>query len=171
MSRLNQIRRQQDYKGMCNMDRRIFDFVVDDKDNPKEYIINYNIRTIIGETVEHRPIYQYSTRVKITFPDRYPFDPPRAVVIGGERPYHVNWYPDNTWCYGYWDPTEDLWSYVRRLAKTLQFAPEYTNVNSRANRDEKVLDFWNRGLRNGLFPCDKQELSTGDAKKPRIRFL
>lgn len=157
-----------DYELMKNMKGFVIDFKVDDEENPTNYTIYFHIRTCIGTDASGRPIYRDTSVVDLTLPPDYPFSPPVA-HMRDRQPAHVNWYRDRQWCYGHWMVEEPLWSYVRRMAKTIQFAPEYTNVNSPANRD--CIPLWNEGLRKGWFPCDKQNLPTGDKKRRRIRFV
>ncbi len=159
-----------DYELMKFMRGPIMDFTVDDEDNPRKYVITFHIRTCIGKDRSGKPVCRDTSVVDLTLPQDYPYSPPRA-CMRDQQPYHVNWYPDGAWCYGLWDVEEPLWSYVRRMAKTIQFAPEYTNVNSRANLDSEVLSLWEKGLRESWFPCDRQNLPVGDKKKSRIRFV
>ena len=162
------IRVKNDYEMMKNMKGKVIDFTVDDEDNPRNYVITFHIHSIIGEDSAGKPIYRDVHTVDLQLPSDYPQSPPRGKMRERPQPYHVNWYSDGAWCYGHWEISEPLWSYVRRMARTLQFAPEYTNAGSRANRSDEVLAFWNKSSNKKLFPCDKQELPTGDRKKSRI---
>jgi len=160
-------RRKNEYELMKNMKGPIIDFTVNDINDPTVYTITFNIKTCIGEDAMGRPVYRNKSTVDVTLPPDYPDSAPRA-VMREQQPAHVNWYKSRSWCYGHWSVDEPLWSYVRRMAKTIQFAPEYTNANSRANSD--CLDLWKEGLRNKWFPCDRQTLPTGDKKKSHIRM-
>lgn len=160
------IRIKHEYELMKRMKGPVIDFTVDDENNPCHYTIFYYIRTCIGVDASGRPIYRDVSVVDLTLPPDYPFSPPH-VCIRGQPPAHVNWYRDGRWDYGCWDACEPLWRFVSRLAKTLQFMPEYTNSNSVSNCE--YLPLWEEGLSKGWFPCDKQDLPTGD--KSRIRIL
>lgn len=165
---VGKIRIKHDYELMKRMKGSVIDFTVDDENNPIKYTIIFHIRTCIGVDTRGRPIYRDTSVVDLTLPPDYPFSPPVA-YMRDQQSAHVNWYKDGQWCYGHWMVEEPLWSYVRRMAKTIQFAPEYTNVNSKANSD--CLSLWNEGLSKGWFPCDKQNLPTGDKKRSRIRII
>ncbi len=161
---LRAIRLKNDYKLMAGMRNSAVDWTVDDPDNPEHYVVTFNIRTIIGLDAKGKPIYRDKSTVDITFPPEYPTVKPRA-VMREQQPFHVNWYTDRAWCPGVWSTDEQLWSYVRRMAKTLQFDKRYSNVKSPANPN--AVSFWNENAGTNLFPTDKQELPIGEEKKRR----
>jgi ubiquitin-protein ligase len=72
------------------------------------------------------------SRADITFPVRYPFQPPVIYV----RPvtFHPNVYASGLVCLGaMWMPTETLDLLVRRIAQILTFDAAVVNTNSAAN--------------------------------------
>ena len=163
---ISAIRVKHDYKMMQNMKGSVIDFTVDNENDPRNYVITFHIHSIIGEDDEGNPIYRDVHTVDLKLPPDYPQLPPRVKLRECPMPYHVNWYLDGCWDYGRWEITEPLWSYVRRLARTLQFAPEYTNISSPCNH--QAAEFWKKNRDKDLFPCDKQEIPVGDCNKPRL---
>lgn len=161
---LRAIRLKNDYEKMASMRNRAISWTVDNPDNPEHYVITYNIRTIVGLNSQGKPIYRDKSTVDITFPPEYPMIKPRA-VMREQQPFHVNWYTDRSWCPGHWSSDEALWSYIRRMGKTIQFDKRYTNPGSAANPSAKA--FWLENQNGGIFPTDKQELPVGGEKKRR----
>lgn len=77
---------------------------------------------------------QSPTRLKISLPERYPFQPPVASV---QSPiFHPNVYPSGVICLGTkWLPSEGLDLFVQRLVRLLTFDPLLVNTASPANRE------------------------------------
>ncbi len=177
---LRKIRLKNDYEKMCQMKKnsgsRVIDFEVLNPENPEHYVVTFYIKTIVGVDALGNPVYRDKSVVDITFPSTYPESYPTA-VMRDKPPFHVNWYRDGRWCQGPWMPEEPLWSYVRRMAKTLQFDVKHTNPKSPANAD--AIRFWEDAKNKKYFPCDRQELPTYEKKaakkepekKTRIRFV
>lgn len=161
---LHNIRLKNEYELMKNMKgkSKVIDFTVDDPDKPERYTVTFNIRTIIGKDANGKPIYRDRSVVDITLSKEHPEVKPTA-KMQGTPPFHPNWYVDGTYCPGIWHSEEALWSYVRRMAETLQFSPDITNPNSPAN--PAAVPFWNENRK--MFPIDRQELPTGEKKKSR----
>lgn len=164
---IRKIRLKNDYTMLKNMSNSLIEITGDDTEAPEKYTIVYNLRTIIGVDTSGKPIYREKSTVDLTIPPEYPYAPPRA-VMRETQPWHPNWYTDHAWCYGYWDNEEPLWSYIRRMGRTIQFHPDYTNPGSPANSE--ALEFWNNANNKRLFPCDKNNLPTGD-RTSRIKIL
>lgn len=160
---LRAIRLKNDYELMKNMKSKVINFTVDNPEKPEQYVVTFHIRTIVDVDSAGKPVYRDTSVVDITFPPEYPEAKPKA-VMREKQPLHVNWYRDRSWCCGHWFSDEPLWSYVRRMAKTIQFDPKYTNVKSPANMD--AIPFWNNNQR--YFPTDTQQLPTSEKKKSRI---
>lgn len=157
-----------EYESIQRMNGSILKSTVKDVNNPCHYELIFHTKTCIGVDASGRPIYRDVSVVDLILPPDYPFSPPVA-YMRDQPPAHVNWYKDGQWCYGVWRIDEPLWSYVWRMHKTIEFVPEYTNVNSMANSAN--LSLWNEGLSKGWFPCDNQNLPTGDKKRSRIRII
>ncbi|MCK7510184.1 MAG: hypothetical protein MZV70_43195 [Desulfobacterales bacterium] len=74
------------------------------------------------------------TRISISLPARYPFQPPMASVQTSV--WHPNVFASGTICLGTkWSPTEGLDLFVQRLARLLTFDPLLVNTASAANRE------------------------------------
>jgi len=124
----------------------------------EHYKITFNIRTIINPT----PEYRMSTVCELHIPPGYPRAAPKLICISNPVPWHVNWYQSGVWDYGCWDWSNPLSNFIIRCAKTLQFDPLVTNVNSCSNHD--ALKFWNENRKNQLIiPCDGQTLPSVDS--------
>ena len=95
-----------------------------------------------------------STRLSISLPDRYPFQPPVATV--STPIWHPNVFTSGTICLGTrWLPTEGLDLFVQRLARLLTFDPLLVNTASPANREAAA--WYERALRlhPQAFPSDR----------------
>ncbi|MBR1442014.1 MAG: hypothetical protein IJ583_00590 [Firmicutes bacterium] len=154
---LRKIRLKNDYEEMKKIRSDVIKWRVLKGEEPyaEVYEVTLNIRTIIG-IQDGKPVYRDKSVVKIELPETYPFEQPHAYMVTMPQPFHPNWYVSGKWCFGFWDISESLMSYVYRMAKTVQFQPEYTNPQSPANHD--ALPWWFANEKSEYVPCDKQDI-------------
>jgi hypothetical protein len=93
------------------------------------------------------------TRIDISLPARYPFQPPVAAV---QAPvWHPNVFASGTICLGTkWSPTEGLDLFVQRVARLLTFDPLLVNTASAANREAAAWYEQARRQHPQAFPTD-----------------
>jgi len=111
------------------------------------------------------------TRINITLPARYPFQPPLAAV---QTPiWHPNVFPSGTICLGTrWSPTEGLDLFVQRLARLLTFDPLLVNIASAANREAAAWYERARRQHPQAFPSDRPSFESAAARRAggRVRW-
>lgn len=111
------------------------------------------------------------TRIGISLPARYPFQPPSAAV---QTPiWHPNVFASGTICLGTrWSPTEGLDLFVQRLARLLTFDPLLVNTASAANREAAAWYERARRQHPQAFPSDRPEfgLTAAPRSGARIRW-
>jgi hypothetical protein len=102
------------------------------------------------------------TRLDISLPDRYPFQPPAAVVL--TPVWHPNVFPSGTICLGTkWLASEGLDLFVQRIARLLTFDSLLVNTASAANRAASEWYERTRRQRPEAFPSDRPQF---DAAMP-----
>jgi ubiquitin-protein ligase len=108
------------------------------------------------------------TRVGISLPARYPFQPPSAAV---QTPiWHPNVFASGTICLGTrWSPTEGLDLFVQRLARLLTFDPLLVNTASAANREAAAWYERARRQHPQAFPSDRPEFERTAARRAGAR--
>jgi ubiquitin-protein ligase len=108
------------------------------------------------------------TRIGISMPARYPFQPPLAAV---QTPiWHPNVFASGTICLGTrWSPTEGLDLFVQRLARLLTFDPLLVNTASAANREAAAWYERARRQHPQAFPSDRPEFERTAAQRPGAR--
>jgi ubiquitin-protein ligase len=102
------------------------------------------------------------TRLRISLPDRYPFQPPTAAVL--TPVWHPNVFASGTICLGTkWLASEGLDLFVQRIARLLTFDSLLVNTTSAANRG--AADWYERVRRQrpDAFPSDRPQF---DAATP-----
>ena len=111
------------------------------------------------------------TRVGISLPARYPFQPPLAAV---QTPiWHPNVFASGTICLGTkWSPTEGLDLFVQRLARLLTFDPLLVNTASPAHREAAAWYERARRQHPQAFPSDHPSLEATAARRAggRVRW-
>lgn len=58
---------------------------------PCEYLIHFHVRSIVGIHENQMPIYGYHHKVRITFPPKYPIEPPELYMVSDV------WHPNIKW--------------------------------------------------------------------------
>ena len=108
------------------------------------------------------------TRIRITLPARYPFQPPLATV---QTPiWHPNVFASGTICLGTkWSPTEGLDLFVQRLARLLTFDPLLVNTASAANREAAAWYERTRRQYPHAFPSDLPKFERTSTRRPGAR--
>lgn len=97
------------------------------------------------------------TRLRISLPARYPFQPPLASVA--TPVWHPNVFESGTVCIGSkWLPSEGLDQFVERLLRLLTFDPLLVNAVAPANRAAAAWYEQSRRLHPGAFPTDQVDL-------------
>ncbi len=147
------LRLKNDHAEMCNLRGDVISWRALRGNLPfvEEYELTVNVRTVIGDG----PNYRDTQLIRIRLPENYPSGPPQMTMISTPFPFHPNWYPNGTWCYGTWTE-ESLGHHVIRMIRTLQYDPEITFPESAANGAAR--DWYRRNLSKGLFPCDRKIL-------------
>jgi ubiquitin-protein ligase len=106
--------------------------------------------------------------IEIQFPERYPIQPP---VVQIKTPiWNPNVYTSGKWCFGTWDPTENLELFIIRLMKVIALDPAIINPNSPANK--LAADWYRyRTIRQpGLFPTVSILSLMVNTERPKIIF-
>jgi hypothetical protein len=109
------------------------------------------------------------TRLSLSLPDRYPFQPPTAAVLTAV--WHPNVFPSGTICLGTrWLASEGLDLFVHRIARLLTFDSLLVNTASAANR--AAADWYERTRRRqpDAFPSDRPplDLVMPDGERSRL---
>lgn len=111
------------------------------------------------------------TRIGISLPARYPFQPPLATV---QTPiWHPNVFASGAICLGTrWSPTEGLDLFVQRLARLLTFDPLLVNTTSAANREAAAWYERARRQHPQAFPSDRPQFEATAARRAggRVRW-
>lgn len=108
------------------------------------------------------------TRLSISLPGRYPFQPPVAMVT--TPIWHPNVFTAGTICLGTrWIATEGLDLFVRRLARLLTYDGLLVNTRSAANREAAVWYEQARRAHPGAFPTDHPTFGESAPAKARPR--
>lgn len=126
------------------------------------------LRYVTAGSVRYPVERQEQTRIGISLPARYPFQPPMASV---RTPiWHPNVFVSGTICLGAkWSPTEGLDLFVQRLARLLTFDPLLVNTASAANRE--AATWYERALRQHpqAFPSDRVQFEPASARRADTR--
>lgn len=168
---LRKIRMANEYNRLMRMSRPggILEITGNNGPQSTSYTILFRIPTIIGLDGQGKPVYRNISTVDITIPEDYPQAVPVA-CMREQQPWHPNWYTFRKWCPGIYDSVrEPLWEYVRRMAETIRFNPEFTNPNSAANHD--AVEFWNNPENKRYFPTCSTPLPTGDEQPQKARIV
>lgn len=154
-------RLESDYQEMINLKGPIIQWNALEGIEPfvDKYELTVNIRSIIGPL----PTYRERHKIVVTLPGNYPMEAPQVFYPATPRPYHPNWWPAGSWCYGTWNNSESLGYHILRMLRILQFDPAVTNENSPTDRDLKMWYCDHKS--SDLFPCDKQQLPDPTSKK------
>jgi ubiquitin-protein ligase len=151
-------RLKSDYDEMCNIRGSIIQWNAIKGNAPfiTEYELIINVRSIIGPG----PTYRSRTRLKLELPSNYPDAPPRIICLDTPKPFHPNWYrQDSRWCpraVATSAATESLGRHVVRMVRTLQYDGEISNPQSAADGDAR--DWYLANQSRGWFPSDAQAL-------------
>lgn len=107
--------------------------------------------------------------VRVSFPGRYPFEPPIAEVL--TPVFHPNVYLSGRICFGNkWLPAEGLDLLVRRIGQLLTFDPALLNEASPAN--VTALEWYRsaRARHPAAFPTDSLPFLHGDPPPRTVRW-
>ena len=109
------------------------------------------------------------TRIGLSLPARYPFQPPLAAV---QTPiWHPNVFASGTICLGTkWSPTEGLDLFVQRLARLLTFDSLLVNTASAANREAAAWYERARRQHPQAFPSDRPQFEPAAARRAGARI-
>ena len=108
------------------------------------------------------------TRLGISLPDRYPFQPPAAAVL--TPVWHPNVFPSGTICLGTkWLASEGLDLFVQRLARLLTFDSLLVNTASPANRAAADWYQRTRSRHPDAFPSDRPLFGEAGRGTPKAR--
>jgi len=111
---------------------------------------------------------QSLTRLRVTLPARYPFQPPTAGIE--TRIYHPNVFPSGVICLGTrWLPSEGLDLFLQRVIRLLCFDPLLVNVASPANREAADWYVSARRRHPGAFPTTALQFAqSGKARREHV---
>lgn len=107
--------------------------------------------------------------VRVSFPGKYPFEPPIAEVL--TPIFHPNVFSGGRICFGNkWLPSEGLDLLIRRIGQILTFDPVLLNESSPAN--PAALQWYRaaRARRPDAFPTDYLPFLAGEAQPPAVRW-
>jgi ubiquitin-protein ligase len=108
------------------------------------------------------------TRLRISLPDRYPFQPPVAAVL--TPVWHPNVFPSGTICLGTkWLASEGLDLFVQRIARLLTFDSLLVNTSSAANRAAAAWYERMRRQQPDAFPSDRPQFEAAAQRAARSR--
>jgi ubiquitin-protein ligase len=108
------------------------------------------------------------TRLRISLPARYPFQPPVATVL--TPIWHPNVFPAGTICLGTkWLASEGLDLFVQRLARLLTFDSLLVNTASPANRAAADWYQRTRSRHPDAFPSDRPLFGETERGTPKAR--
>lgn len=180
--KLRELRLKNEYEELMRLDKQSSIINITPLGNAPydKYLIEFNIRTIVGPA----PKYREKTMCTLTIPLNFPEQPPIMMANDTPYPWHINWFANGRWCFGHWTIEESLVNYIHRCARTLQFDPEIANPRSVANGD--AMSFWDANKNNRrIIPCDtqalplldtagkiviKQKITIHTQEKPKINF-
>ncbi len=111
---------------------------------------------------------QTLSRLRVTLPARYPFQPPTASVE--TRVYHPNVFPSGAICLGTrWLPSEGLDLFLQRVIRLLCFDPLLVNIASPANREAADWYLSARRRHPGAFPTTALQFAqSGQERRERV---
>jgi hypothetical protein len=138
-----------------------------DNDPPTDIEIDLACRTAGSSAYPARAVER--TRARISFPARYPFQPP--VVHLSPVTYHPNVYSSGLVCLGFkWLPTEGLDLLVKRVAQIITFDPAVINTDSPANAS--AAHWYMRALAQSprAFPTDRLDFLSATASRPKPQW-
>jgi hypothetical protein len=154
-------------EGMCAVSGSRLLLVSRNGDPPIDITIDLVCRTAGSHVYPARAVER--TRARITFPARYPFQPP--VVHLTPVTFHPNVYPSGLVCLGFtWLPTEALDLLVKRIAQIITFDPAVVNTASPANSAAARWYSEAVALTPGAFPTDRLDLLTGTTVRPKPQW-
>jgi hypothetical protein len=107
--------------------------------------------------------------VRVSFPARYPFQPPLAEILTAI--YHPNVYTSGRVCLGvHWLPSETLDLFVKRIAQIITFDPLVVNAVSAAN--PAAASWYNGAVKAhpAAFPTDRLPFDMSDARKRSVQW-
>jgi ubiquitin-protein ligase len=114
-------------------------------------VLHVELRYPTAASARYPAEKQPSTRLRVTLPARYPFQPPTASIE--TRIYHPNVFPSGVICLGTkWLPSEGLDLFLQRVIRLLCFDPLLVNVASPANREAADWYVSARRRHPGAFP-------------------
>ncbi|MGE4062480.1 MAG: ubiquitin-conjugating enzyme E2 [Rhodospirillaceae bacterium] len=129
---------------------------------PSQITLSLGYKT--APTARYPAEVRESTRIRITFGARYPFQEPAVDIL--DPIYNPNVYPSGRVCLGNkWLATEGLDLIVLRVAKILTYDPETVNDSNPANM-EAAMWFKSVALQHPqAFPTQKIEIDPDVAAK------
>ncbi len=122
----------------------------------EEYLMTIRVRTYCGKgkTMD-------SCKVRVSFPDNYPQQPPNVKMVSSPLVYHPHWFKEGDYCPGSWWIGETFENYIKRMIMTLQNDPSMVNEKGLSAANREAMDwYWANRNNRDLFPSDHQELST-----------
>ena len=120
---------------------------------------NVELRYAVARSERYPADVTRQTRVGISLPDRYPFQPPTAAVL--TPVWHPNVFPSGTICLGTkWHASEGLDLFVQRIARLLTFDSLLVNTASAANRAAAEWYERTRRQRPEAFPSDRPQFDS-----------
>ena len=154
-------------EGLCARSGGRLVLVARHGDPPIDLTIELACRTAASHAYPAQAVER--TRAHISFPARYPFQPP--VVHVTPVTFHPNVYPSGLVCLGVkWLPTETLDLLVRRIAQIITFDPTVVNIDSPANSAAAkwYAEAVTRAPRS--FPTDSLDFLSGTASRPKPQW-
>jgi len=153
-SEVRNLRLANDYHELCNMRGKLLSWKVLSGAPPyvEEYELYININAPISTIPQFRPTHV----VKLTLPPAYPKSKPTMVMISKPKIVHPNWWEGGLWCEGSYNFRESLGALVSRMMATIQFDPDFADIDSPADRS--VLSWYKQQLALGAFPFDNSPL-------------
>jgi hypothetical protein len=134
---------------------------------PTDVTIDLACRTASSSAYPARAVER--TRARISFPARYPFQPP--VVHLAPITFHPNVYSSGLVCLGFkWLPTEGLDLLVKRIAQIITFDPAVINTDSPAN--PSAAHWYMRAVAQSprAFPTDSLDFLSAPASRPKPQW-
>jgi ubiquitin-protein ligase len=146
-----------DLEGMERLRGPVIDFDTDGSSPPERYKVRFRLQSLLGVNGDD-PIYTtpgHVHEIEIRLSAGYPKYLSNDDVTFVTTPiFHPHVFTDGRVCIGGYRPSESLDHFVLRMARFIQWQPDYMNINSPAN--SAAMSFFN--AHRTLFPVDRTAL-------------
>jgi len=163
-------RRRSDYEKLLALQARLPDVLTvssEQADAPQHISLRIAIPTAVDETFPRRS--QAVSRVHITLGENYPF-PPGPTVEFKTPIFNPNVFESGSWCYGWWQISENLELFVMRLLKVIALEPQIVNPKSPANSDAAEWYSRARAANPTMFPTMSLGAAAAAPRPPAMQW-